>query len=342
MALVLSNEYITPAELTGYVREALADQPENQFSLASLLPNNDVDDIDFRADVGGGGLATLASFRAWDAESPISGRRGIQSITGALPPISEKRRLGEYDRLKMRKLNTRIIDALINDAVDLANNIQARMEVARGELLSTGVVTIAENGLVLEADFGRAANHTQIAGVLWNAAGSTPLEDLLAWQTIYRQTNGVNPGRLLGDQSILSTLMRNASIRGYILSDNSTQQIVTLDAIQALLTSFGLPRIETYEAQVEGADGNPVDILPKGSLLFLPPAGRKLGETLWGVTAEALDADYEIDETEAPGIVVGSYSDKDPVGLWTKASAVAFPIAPNTNLTLSARVLPAA
>lgn len=339
MGLILSTEYATPAELTGYAREALADLPENQFGLAAILPNVDVDDIDFRADIGGGGLARVATFRAWDAESPISGRRGISSLTGSLPPISEKRRLGEYDRLKLRRLDAGIRNALFDDAAELALNLAARLEVARGQLLSTGMVTIRENGLVLEADFGRAANHTQTAVVLWSAAGSTPLEDLLAWRAIYRQTNGVNPGRILTDQSVLDTLMRNASIRAYTLPEGSTNQIVTLDAIRALFGSFGLPPMETYEAQVEGADGNPLDILPQGHILFLPPAGRKLGETLWGVTAEALDNDYEIDATEAPGIVVGSYSDKDPVGLWTKASGIAFPVAPNTNLTFDARVL---
>lgn len=340
MGLVLSNEYVTPAELTGYVREALADMPQNAFGLSEFLPDNGVDDIDFRADVGGGGLARVAAYRAWDAESPISGRKGVAEITGALPPISEKRRLGEYDRLKMRRLPSGITNALFNDAVDLARNITARVEVARGQLLSTGKVTIAENGLVLTADFGRAANHTQTAGILWGAAGSTPLENLLAWQDIYVATNGRRPGRILTDQSVLSTLMRNASVRTYVLGDSTSGRIVTLADVQALFTSFGLPALEVYEAQVEGANGAPVDILPRGRVLFLPPAGGpRLGETLWGVTAEALDADYDIDATEAPGIVVGSYSDKDPVGLWTKASAVAFPIAPNTNLTLSATVL---
>lgn len=338
MALILSNDFATPAELTGYVRAALADLPENQFGLSAFLPDNPVDDIDFRADVGGGGLARLASFRAWDAESPISGRRGVQSLTGSLPPISEKRRLGEYDRLKLRRLDAAITGALFNDALELATAIHARMEVARGQLISTGKVTIAENGLILEADFGRAANHTQVAATLWTAAGSTPLEDMLAWQDIYVATNGVRPGRILTDQSVLSTLMRNASVRTYVLGDSTSGRIVTLEDVQSLFTSFGLPRLETYEAQVEGANGSPVDVLPRGHVLFLPPAGRKLGETLWGITAEALDADYGIDSTDAPGVVVGSYSDKDPVGLWTKASAVGLPIAPNTNLTLDARV----
>lgn len=339
MALVLSNEYITPTDLTGYVREALADMPQNAFGLSAYLPDVETNDIDFRATVGGGGLSRVAKYRAWDTESPISGRRGIDRISGELPPISEKRRLSEYDRLKMRNLESGIVDAILNDAVELAQSIHARVEVARGQALEEGKVTLEENGLTLEADFGRKASHTQTAAVKWNTDGSNPIDDFLAWQKIYVTTNGVRPGATLASQDILSSLMRNSAIRSMTLPAGSTQQVVTVDAINALLQSFGLPALSLYEAQVEGEDGEAQSILDPSKVIFLPPAGRKLGETLWGVTAEALDSDYGIDATEAPGVVVGSYSDKDPVGLWTKASAIALPVPANTNLTLAATVL---
>lgn len=338
MALVLSTEYIDPVELTGYVRAALADLPQNAFGLSAYLPNVLTDDIDFRASVGQGGLARAASFRAFDAESPISGRKGINRLSGSLPPISEKRILGEYDRLKLRNLADGIKSSIFDDAVDLAKAIHTRIEIARGQLLMTGKVTIAENKLALEADFGRAAGHTVTAGTLWGTGGD-PVADLLAWQAVYVATNGVRPGAIVTSQNVVSALMRNQKIRDYTLPAGSTVQIVTVDAINALLMSFGLPALSVYEAQYANDAGSATSILDPKKLMFLPPAGSKIGETLWGVTAEAMDSDYAIDSTEAPGIVVGSYSDKDPVALWTKASAIALPIAPNTNLTLAATVL---
>lgn len=339
MALVLSSEYITPADLTGYVREALADLPQNAFGLSAYLPNATTDDIDFRVSVGGGGLSRAASFRSYDTESPISGRKGVSRISGELPPISEKRRLGEYDRLKLRKLDEGIKNSILNDAVDLAKAIHARAEIARGDALVNAKVTIAENGLALEADFGRKASHSATALTRWDVAGSNPIDDLLAWVAVYVATNGVRPAQMLASEQVVAVLMRNEAIRNFILVPGSTQNIVTIDALNALLASFRLPTLVTYDAQVEGADGNAMSILDPKRIVFLPPAGQKLGETLWGVTAEALDDDYEVDETEAPGIVVGSYSDKDPVALWTKASAIMLPVMPNANLTLAGLVL---
>lgn len=340
--MLLDDTYIDAAELTGYVREALADLPENQYVLNQFLPDNLVDEIDWRAQLGQGGLNRMAQFRAWDAESPITGRAyRLENISGELPPISEKKKLGEYERLKLRNLNNpRIRAAIEDDAVEMALAIHTRMEYARGELLSTGKVTIEENGLILQADFGRAANHTQTAPILWDTAGSDPLADLLAWVKIYKDTNGFKPARIMTEDDVLFTLMRNETIKAMTLPSGSTQQIVTLDAVEALFRSFGLPPMVTYEAQVLAFDGSPHYLLPRGELLFVPPANQEIGRTLWGVTAEALDSDYRIDQTEAPGIVVGSYSSKDPVALWTKASAIGLPIAPGINLTMSARVLP--
>lgn len=338
MALVLSNDYIEAAELTGYVRAALEDLPQNAFGLAQYLPNTPTDDIDFRANVGGGGLAKSASFRSYDAESPISGRKGITSIQGELPPISEKRRLGEYDRLKLRNLDDAVRNQIMDDAVELAKAIHTRIEIARGDLLMTGKVSIEENGLALEADFGRAANHTQTAATRWDNGGD-PIEDLLAWQAVYRATNGVRPGEILTSDQVVATLMRNEAIRNYVLAPGATQNIVTFDALQALLQSYRLPPLTTYEAQVDDGNGGAREIIDPKRILFLPPAGNKIGETLWGVTAESIDERYQIDAAEAPGVVVGSYSDNDPVARWTKASAISLPVAPNSNLTLSGLVL---
>jgi len=339
MALQLDDKYVAPQELTGYVREALTDLPQNTFGLTQYLPDNLVDDIDFRAQTGGNGLSQVAQFRSFDAESPIGKREGLTNISGALPPISEKIRLGEYDRLKLRNSVEGIKNAILDDGVNQAKKILARAEVGRGELLMTGKVTIAENGLGIEADFGRKATHSPTAATLWNVAGSTPIDDLLAWVEVYRATNGVKPGVMLVAQQIVSVLMRNEQIRSLSLPAGSTTQIVTIDAIQALLSSFGLPRVEVYEAQVQGADGAAVDILDPTKVLFLPPVGSKIGETTWGITAEALDPNYNLTEEIRPGLVVGSYSDNDPVAQWTKASAIMLPIAPNTNLTLAGKVL---
>ena len=142
--MLLTTDYITPAELTGYVRAALADLETNQFTLSRFLPSQQIDDLQYRFTRGGEGLAEAATFRAYDAESPIGSRPGISRVTGELPPISRKIRLGEYERLRQRRADQAIRDAILDDATRMARTVAARVELARGEALYTGKITLNE------------------------------------------------------------------------------------------------------------------------------------------------------------------------------------------------------
>jgi hypothetical protein len=181
---------INPVELTGYVRAALADLQVNQFTLGRWLPNREVRDLEYRFLNGGQGLIEAATFRTWDTESPIGSRPNVARMSGELPPISRKIRLGEYERMRLAggvaagDANDEIRNQVYNDGERLTRSIAARLELARGEALWSGKVELNENGVVATINFGRAAGHTVTAGVLWSDhTNADPLTDLLTWQT---------------------------------------------------------------------------------------------------------------------------------------------------------------
>ena len=339
MVLELTNKYRSAAELTGYVRTSLAEAPQNQFILNRFLPDTYVDDIDFRVTTTMSGLTRAAGFRSYDAESPITGRGHGRVLSGELPPISLKTRLGEYERLKLRRgdVEARIGESIETDGVSLAQAIIARAEIARGQALQDGKVTISENGLSLEADFGRHADHTQTAAQLWGTAEADPIRDLTNWRNIFAKNNGARPTALVLSQKALSALQNSPKVAEAVFGTAGAGRMVFEDQISALMTSLGLPQITLYDAQVEGVDGKTRTILDENKILFIGDSS-KIGETLWGTTAEALDESYGIDQSVQPGIVVGSYSDNDPVALWTKASAVMLPTVIKPNATFSATV----
>lgn len=338
--MLLTAEYIDPAELTGYVRAALADYNINRFTLSQFLPNRVVDDLEYRFAAGQQGLADAAKYRSFDTEAPITGRPGIRRVTGELPPISEKLRSGEFDRLRFRQLS----DAeqaelgLLSDAARVTRNIAARLELARGDALANGSVTIEENGVVGAIDFGRPSEAVVTVPNAWDITAGDPLGDLEAAVLAYNTLNGVDPGAIVLSRRILAVLQRNDNLRKAAGTVIGEPTILSQDMLSTMFQSFGLPTWQTYDAQVN-IDGSASRVTPDDIVMLLPPPvaqddfeGTELGATFWGTTAESLEPNYGIELAEAPGIVAGVYSTEDPVALWTKASAIAVPVVANPGL----------
>ena len=344
--MFLNTDFIDPVELTGYVREAQANLPINQFQLAQWLPNRPIDDLDYRFVSGGEGLTEAATFRAYDAESPIGSRPGVTRVSGELPPVSRKIRLGEYDRLRQRGANGDAVrEQILTDAERMTRAVSARMELARGDALVNGSVTINENGVVATVTFGRSGSHSVTPVTPWSTvASATPLLDMITWRDVYRDTNGEDPGASLMSTTVLGYLLRNAEIRTLAASTSGTPAIVSQAALTAVMGAHGLPPIYVYDARVKVA-GVSTRIIAADKFLFLPaptgednPDGTDLGATLWGTTAESLDPRYGLDEGERPGIVAGAYNTEDPIAVWTKAAGIGLPILANPNLSLMADV----
>lgn len=343
--MLITTDYITPAELTGYAREALSDIEQNRFTLSQFLPSVATDDLQYRFTRGGQGLAEAATYRAYDAEASIASRPGRTRVSGELPPVSRKIKLGEYDRLRQRQLADAIIEEIFNDTDRMVQAVAARIELARGAALSTGKVSIEEDGVIAEVDFGRRAAHTNVApAALWsNAATSTPIADLIAWRRTYRKNNsGSTPGSILTSELQVANILRSAEVRNLVAVGGTAPSIVSATALNTLLAAYNLPPIAVNDAEiaVRSEDGvlTAKRVIPESNVLLLPAQGdSQLGGTFWGTTAESLEADYDLAGDE-PGIVAGSYSTKDPVARWTKAAGIALPVLANPDLTFQAVV----
>lgn len=344
--MFLNSDYILPADLTGYVREGLADRPINAFTLNRWLPDRTVDDLQYRFTQGGEALVDAAVVRAYDAESPIGARPGFTRVTGELPPISRKIRLGEYDRLRLRQdPNVLIQHGIMDDAMRMARSIAARVEMFRGEALYTGKLTISENGVIATVDFGRAAGHTVTAGTPWTTtASATPLSDIQSWMTTYLAANGVNPGAIITSTRVMNLLLQNTSLRGLLAANGVTPSLVNQLQMQGLFSAFGIPPIYVYDTQVS-VGGSATRVIPDDKVVFVPPPvdggdwqATDMGATFWGTTAESLEPNYGIEPGQEPGIVAGAYHTFDPVAVWTKAAAISLPVLASPNLTFCADV----
>ena len=340
----LYTETITPQELTGFARAAQEDVEASQGTLARWLPNTAVNDVVVRTVVGKSGQGSLAQYRSFDAETPIGAGGTAERKIFELLPLGLKERIGEYDQIRARGGDgaALALGGIEAATVRTVRAISDRLEVARGQALETGALSISENGLVQTPSFGRPGGNTVTAAVLWDASSGTKiLEDLLAWVVAYEDANdGVSPGAIVLSRKILNVMLRDAGIRALVATAAGTPQIVSVDVLNSALSAHGLPPIYVYDRKVKGnrvTSDKKVFLLPDA---VDPNSGSNiLGATFYGPTLEAGEPEYGIGASEQPGIVVGAYKTKDPIGLWVHSNAIALPVLVNPVASMVATVL---
>ena len=339
--MALWTDLITPAELTGFARAAVEDVERQKATLARWLPNYSVPDVVVRTIVGEDGNGALAQYRAFDAETPIgSGGSGTRKVFELLP-LGLKERVSEYDQLRARGNDAQamILGGVEKAATRVANAVVDRLEVARGQAIDTGALTINENGVVQTMTFGRPEGNTVTAATLWSGAAK-PLDNLIAWGDVFAAGNqGNQPGAIVTSKRVVAALQRNADIRGLVATVGGTPGIVSVDALSAVLASYGLPPITIYDRKIRGNN-----VLPDNKVYLLPAAAdpngqSELGATFYGETLEASEPEYGIGASDQPGLVVGAWKTKDPIAVWVHSNAIAMPVLVNPVASMVATVL---
>lgn len=339
----LITDYIEPAELTGFVRadlDAFHANEDNAF-LLQWFPIEQIDDVDYKYAKGGELESAVASYRTYDAESPVGSRPGSETVRGTIPPISEKIPLSEYENLRRRNSSTEAIRNVgFRDATRQGRRIARRLELARGQMLTESKITINENGLVTEFVFDRDATHTTTPSVAWGtSATADPVLDLSTWRDRV-EAKGFRVETILASREAVNAARRTKAVIDAVKGSAAGVSQVSLDELNSLLNSEGLPGFTVSVSTVGGTR-----TIGTKNIIMLPGAGDGIesicGRTVFGTTAEAVEAAYELDldNGEAPGVVSGQYKSQDPVTIWTKTAAVAVPLFAEPNSTLAAQVL---
>jgi hypothetical protein len=338
---MLVYDLADPQELLGFVRNI----PTPQFTLEQYLPNEMLNDVEYRFVRDDTIDQDVAPYRAWDAEAAIGSRQGLSRIMGEIPPISKKIRLGEEQRLRLRSLQLggdtgAIVDKIFDDAGNMSRAVQARVEQARGRALYDGKFVVNENGFIQTLDYGIPGGQRVAPVTAWsNTGASTPVDDMRTWIDVYVDANGFPPAVALTSTAVISNLLRNAQIRTLAASLSGGPSIVSRPVLNATLSDYELPPLVTYDTSVR-VGGSATKVIPNDRVVFLPPAGSGLGRTFWGITAEALELASEgmIVERQAPGLVAVVDKEFDPVSTWTKAASVVLPVIANPKQILTADV----
>jgi len=341
MAIVFDGP-VSPDEVTAFVREVPtpADQVLNRLLPDRYLTRNNIDIQELTR------TNRTARFRAFDARLHVSKRDSVITKEVKLPALSTSTSMGELERLQLEFArngggsDAALVNAIYDDATNLTREVQARMEQARGDVLTDGKFTLAgEGNLYMEADFGVPANHFVSPGIPWSTvASSTIIANMRAWIAVYVATNGFRPGGFVCSETTLGYMLQSAEIRTLASSLVGAPSIVSEAQLAAVLQSFRMPPLLfTYDTQVD-VDGTSTRVLPEDRVIFVPPNIADLGYTGWGVTATSLELvnsrEADLSFSEAPGIVGVVEKSGPPYREFTYVDAVGMPVLTNPKLLM--------
>lgn len=290
-----------------------------------------------------------AKFRNWDGSYWVAPRDTGAEKRVRMLPLGGQLSVGEYERRQMEfsryggTIQSILVDAIYNDLTNLTRYVQNRMELAWGDVLSDGVLTINENGVQQQLDYVIPTNQLVTAAVLWSdTVNSDPLSDLIAWYDVYRALNGQGPGQFLASLTTVRQLMANTKLINAIKGAQTGTTRITLDDISTLFAGYGLPPISmdsVYDSffDVDGATTRPI---AANKFMFLPSDLSTLGFTAWGTPTTVMELSANNVQVESAAGIIGILvrEEQPPFQKRTFVDAVALPVIADPRKILVATV----
>ncbi|MEK3935935.1 major capsid protein [Sporosarcina sp. FSL W7-1349] len=309
----------------------------------TLFPEVKHDTLDFEYLVGASSLPVVASVHAFDTEAEIGSREAAKQALEAAY-IKRKMQITEKDLIALQFPRTPqeeryLTGRVFNDIDTLVQGVKARVELMRMEALSTGKVTLNENGLDMSVNYRVPSEHQEsLAGDdLWTSANADIIGDMERWQDLLDE----KATRALTSTKVLTQILRNSKIIGYLYGKDSGR-IPTRADLNAFLLQHDLPQIAVYDSKFrrQNADGSYTTERYLGENKFVMFGAGTLGETLYGPTPEESRMVREGNEQvqNIDKVIAMVYEEGlDPVSTWTKAAATAIPSFPEANNVFQAQ-----
>lgn len=324
------EELLTPQELIDYTKTRAV----VPYMGDVLFPERKTEALEIKMIKGASNLPVSAKIHAYDTEAEIGSREGADYTLQDLALIKRKIKLSEKEIIALESPRNSIEEAeivkkIFSDVDNLVAGVRTRVESMRMEALTTGKITVDENGVKASIDYGMPSKHK--AAKTWKSGTPTILEDMDKAVNEVVKNTGFTPTRVLTSKTILNTILRDERIRAAIFGVNSAKML-TVSELNAFLAQQSLPQIAIYDRMYrkQGTDGkySTHRFLPEHAFVMMPDG--IMGETFYGLTAEELELrkDPSIDIYAIGKILVQQYTTADPVAKWIKAVATAMPSFP--------------
>ena len=274
-------------------------------------------------------FAEMAEVHAFNTEAKISTRAPLSEKEVKKFLIKEKIQLDEEYAILADSLkdNSQVKKSIFNDAGKMSDKVRTRTLVMKGELLSTGKVTVKENHLDITLD--QKVPQDNFFNFTWTGADADVFGDLQkikdkATEKGYRLT------RVVTSSKVISKMQMNENVRKAIYGANA-DKLPSLSEINAIVNQqFGFSMVAFDDMyRYQKADGTKVTAryIPEGAFIcFGGDVTETIGKGLYGVTPTERNARLNATQSKNIYIMNNVWDTPDPVATWTKAEGVFVPV----------------
>lgn len=282
---------------------------------------------------GKSGLPAVLKISAFDVKAIPRERIGFDKLTAEMPYFKESMYIDEKLRQELNLIlqtgNQQYIDTIMNrifaDEIQLLESARVTRERMRAMAMTTGAITMADNGQVYTYDYQMPNSHKYTA-TTFNTADFDIAGYLNDVCDTIEQDTGTRPNRAVVSRSQWNKIKANSFIAKNIYVLTNGTGTITDDRIKQYLEDNTGITFSVYTKKYRNENKQTVNFVPD-DLVVLYPEG-KLGNTWFGTTPEESDlmsgtnADVSIVDT---GVAVTTFKEVDPVTVQTKVSMICLP-----------------
>ncbi|MFR3727623.1 hypothetical protein [Lacrimispora sp.] len=283
----------------------------------------------------GQNLPTPAFVHALDTEAHIGTRPTFEKVLTEKLFIKEK--INQSEQLQMYITNgvpddDGLIKWVFDDMGRLAESVVTRTKIAKGQLMSQGIMKIKENNLDMAIDFGIPSEQKITFGD-WSDPEYDIFSDIQRAVKILKD-QGKIANRMLTSDTQVQRMRKNKSMQIAIYGAINVGKLVTMAELQRMLQEeFKLQVISCDEMfayiKSNGLKANKRYFDENKVTIYTADISGSAGIGLWGPTPEEAEYTAFQEALEKMFVTVTMWSTQDPVAKWTKASGMFIPVLPD-------------